>query len=102
MHSFSYDRPTMLVLMISATLPFLAVAPAKAAPAASAPVSCDVQASELRAAAQAAPPQAASRALRNVRLAEQICAEGNRREAGKKFDLARRQLDPGVQMADRR
>lgn len=92
------DRFTMLGLAMAATLPFLAITPVKAAPASS----CAVEAQAVRADAANADKDAAVRAARLVRVAEKICAEGNRFEAAKKFAQARQQLGGNVQLADRR
>lgn len=95
---FAIDRLTIAALMLTATLPFLALSPAKAASAAS----CTVEAQQLRTDASSAQPDSAAKALRLVRVAEKICAEGNRHEAAKKFAAARTQLGSTVQLADRR
>ncbi len=92
------DRLTIIGLAMAAVLPFLALSPVQAAPAAN----CTVEAQAVRSEASAADPQAAAKALRTVRTAEAICAEGNRHEAAKKFAQARAQLGTAVQMADRR
>lgn len=96
---FSTDRITLVGLAMASLLPFLALSPA---PARAATVDCAAEASALRAQATSADPKAAARALKLVRTAEKICAEGGRFEAGKKFAQARGQLDAGVQLADRR
>ena len=90
------DRLTIAGLAMVAVLPFLAITPAKAAPA------CTTEAAGVRSIAATADPQAAAKALRNVRMAELICAEGNAPEARRKLALARKQLDAPVQLADRR
>jgi hypothetical protein len=90
------DRLTITGLAIAALLPFLAMSPAKAAPS-----TCTVEAQAVRSEASAATGQAATKALRLVKTAEAICAEGNRHEAAKKFALARQQLGL-VQLAERR
>lgn len=92
------DRFTMLGLAMAATLPFLAITPVKAAPA----TSCAVEAQAVLADAANAEKtdrDAAARAARLVRVAEKICAEGNRFEAAKKFAQARQQLSSNVQLA---
>lgn len=92
------DRFTIIALLVTATLPFAAFTPVQAASAAS----CTVQAEQMRTLAQDADPKAAAKALRVVAVAEQICAEGGRVEASKKFAQAAKLLDASVQMADRR
>jgi hypothetical protein len=57
---------------------------------------------QVRTLAETAEPKAAAKALRTARLAEQLCAEGGRLAAGKKFTLAMSQLDTSVQLADKR
>ena len=47
-------------------------------------------------------PQDAAKALRSIKIAEKICAEGNSFEAAKKFALARTQIASNVQFAERR
>ncbi len=88
------DRFTVLGLAMAATLPFMAISPVKAAPA-----SCAVEAQAVLADAANADKDAAARAARLVRVAEKICAEGNRFEAAKKFAQARQQLGSNVQLA---
>lgn len=95
--NFNIDRLTITGLAIAAVLPFLAISPVKAAPA-----NCAVEAQAVRTEASAASPEAANKALRLVKTAEAICAEGNRFEAAKKFAQARQQLGTEVQLADRR
>jgi hypothetical protein len=90
------DRLTIAGLAMVAVLPFLAISPAKAAPA------CITEAAAVRSIAATADPKAAAKALRNVRTAELVCAEGNAAEARRKLALARQQLDASVQLADRR
>jgi|JI8StandDraft_2_1071088.scaffolds.fasta_scaffold24762_4 hypothetical protein len=90
------DRLTIAGLAMVAVLPFLAISPAKAAPA------CATEAAAVRSIAATADPKAAAKALRNVRTAELICAEGNAAEARRKLAVARQQLDASVQLADRR
>lgn len=94
----SIDRLTIIALLATATLPFAAFSPAQAASGAH----CAAQAEEVRALARDAEPKAAAKALRTASVAERICAEGARLEAGKKFSLAMKQLDMSVQTADRR
>jgi hypothetical protein len=89
------DRLTIAALVMAASLPLLALSPAKAA----APYACAQQAQQLREQASLASPQDAARALRTVRLAERICAEGNGFEATRKFAVARQQLGSGTQLA---
>ena len=91
------DRLTISALLLTVTLPFAALSPVQAATN-----QCAAQAQEVITAAAAAEPQAAAKALRTARLAEKICAEGNRHEAGKKFAQAREQLGTNIQFADRR
>lgn len=96
------DRLTIAALALTAILPFAAVSPVHAAT-----VDCAAQAQQLRTEAASANPQDAGnksveRALRNVRIAEKICAEGNSHEAAKKFAVARSLLASNVQFADRR
>ncbi|WP_164157339.1 hypothetical protein [Sandarakinorhabdus rubra] len=95
--SFTIDRLTITGLAIAAMLPFLALSPAKAAS-----VNCQAEVAAVQAQAEGATPDAAAKALRTARLAEKICAEGNRFEAAKKFAQARQQLDTGVQLAQNR
>ncbi|MFZ4382917.1 MAG: hypothetical protein ACOYO0_13245 [Sandarakinorhabdus sp.] len=97
--SFNLDRITLVGLAMAGLLPFLALSPA---PANAAPVDCAAQAAAVRSQAETADPKAAARALKTVRIAEKICAEGGSFEAGKKFAQARAQLDTGVQLAARR
>lgn len=94
---FGIDHVTMIMLAMTATLPFLALSPVDAATP-----DCQDQYQAVRIEADAAEPAAAAKALRTARLAEKICIEGNRFEAGRKFTLARKQLGPDVQIADRR
>lgn len=96
---FNTDRVTLVGLAMAAVLPFLAISPA---PARAATIDCAAEAVALRTQAETADPKAAAKALKLVRMAEKICAEGGRFEAGKKFAQARGQLDIGVQLADRR
>ncbi|GGI84571.1 hypothetical protein GCM10007973_21450 [Polymorphobacter multimanifer] len=97
------DRLTIVALAATAMLPFAAFSPAQAATAQAATAqSCAVQSEQIRSLAETAEPRAAAKALRNVRLAERLCAEGGRLEAGKKFTLAMSQLDTSVELADRR
>lgn len=91
------DRFTILGLAMAATLPFVAISPVKAAPA-----SCAVEAQAVLADAASADKDTAARAARMVRVAEKICAEGNRFEAAKKFAQARETLGANVQLAERR
>jgi hypothetical protein len=91
------DKLAIIGLIMTATLPFAALSPARAGT-----VDCVVQAEAVRTKAVTAEPAAAAKALKTVRLAEKICAEGGRAEAGRKFSLAMRQLDQSVQLADRR
>ena len=91
------DRLTIAALMLTATLPFAAITPAHAGT-----TQCAVQAEQLRTEAASANPQDAAKALRSVKIAEKICAEGNSHEAAKKFALARTQLASTVQLAERR
>ena len=97
--SFNLDRITLVGLAMAGMLPFLALSPS---PAHAATVDCAVEATALRTQAETADPKAAAKALKLVRVAEKICAEGSRFEAGKKFAQARGQMDAGVQLADRR
>ena len=91
------DRLTIAALMLTATLPFAAITPAHAGTTQSA-----VQAEQLRTEAASANPQDAAKALRSIKIAEKICAEGNAHEAAKKFAQARTQLASTVQFAERR
>ena len=91
------DRLTIAALMLTATLPFAAITPAHAGT-----TQCAVQAEQLRTEAASANPQDAAKALRSIKIAEKICAEGNSHEAAKKFALARTQLASTVQLAERR
>lgn len=91
------DRLTIAALMLTATLPFAAFSPAHAGT-----TQCAVQAEQLRTEATSANPQDAAKALRSVKIAEKICAEGNSHEAAKKFAQARAQLASTVQFAERR
>lgn len=91
------DRLTIAALMLTATLPFAAITPAHAGT-----TQCAVQAEQLRTEAASANPQDAAKALRSVKIAEKICAEGNAHEAAKKFAQARTQLASTVQFAERR
>ena len=91
------DRLTIAALMLTATLPFAAITPAHAGT-----TQCTVQAEQLRTEAASANPQDAAKALRSVKIAEKICAEGNAHEAAKKFAQARTQLASTVQFAERR
>jgi hypothetical protein len=91
------DRLTIAALMLTATLPFAAFSPAQAGT-----TQCAVQAEQLRTEAASANPQDAAKALRSIRTAEKICAEGNSHEAAKKFALARTQIASNVQFAERR
>jgi hypothetical protein len=95
------DRLTIAGLAMVAVLPFLAISPASAAPSRAAPA-CTTEAAAVRSIAATADPKAAAKALRNVRTAELVCAEGNAAEARRKLALARKQLDAPVQLADRR
>ncbi|NJC10064.1 hypothetical protein [Polymorphobacter fuscus] len=99
---FNLDRFAIVGLVLTATMPFIALSPADAAP-----VDCTVEAQaiealSLRAEAGGVSSQATARALRTARLAQKICNEGGRHEAAKKFDLARAQLGSDVELADRR
>jgi hypothetical protein len=76
----------------------VALTPVKAAPA----TNCAVEAQAVLADAASADKDAAARAARLVRVAEKICAEGNRFEAAKKFAQARETLGANVQLAERR
>ena len=91
------DRLTIAALMLTATLPFAAITPAHAGT-----TQCTVQAEQLRTEAASANPQDAAKALRSIKIAEKICAEGNAHEAAKKFAQARTQLASTVQFAERR
>nr|WP_315474495.1 hypothetical protein [uncultured Sandarakinorhabdus sp.] len=91
------DRLTIAALMLTATLPFAAITPAHAGT-----TQCAVQAEQLRTEAASANPQDAAKALRSIKIAEKICAEGNAHKAAKKFALARTQLASTVQFAERR
>jgi capsular polysaccharide biosynthesis protein len=91
------DHLTIAALMLTATLPFAAITPAHAGT-----TQCAVQAEQLRTEAASANPQDAAKALRSIKIAEKICAEGNSHEAAKKFALARTQLASTVQFAERR
>lgn len=91
------DRLTIAALMLTATLPFAAITPAHACT-----TQCAVQAEQLRTEAASANPQDAAKALRSIKIAEKICAEGNAHEAAKKFAQARTQLASTVQFAERR
>jgi hypothetical protein len=97
--SFNLDRVTLVGLMMAGVLPFLALSPS---PARAATVDCAAEATALRTQAETADPTAAAKALKLVRVAEKICAEGNRFEAGKKFAQARGQIDSSVQLAAQR
>ncbi len=94
----SIDRLTIFALLATATLPFAAFSPVQAASV----DQCAAQAEQVRTLAETAEPKAAAKALRTAALAERLCAEGGRMEAGKKFSLAMKQLDTSVQIADRR
>ena len=96
--AFNTDRLTIVGLAMAAVLPFLALSPAKAAPA----PNCAAEAQAVRSEAAAADPQAAAKALRTLKTAEAICAEGNRFEAAKKIAQARALLGTGIEVADRR
>jgi capsular polysaccharide biosynthesis protein len=91
------DRLTIAALMLTATLPIAAITPAHAGT-----TQCAVQAEQLRTEAASANPQDAAKALRSIKIAEKICAEGNAHEAAKKFAQARTQLASTVQFAERR
>ena len=91
------DRLTIAALMLTATLPLAAITPAHAGT-----TQCAVQAEQLRTEAASANPQDAAKALRSIKIAEKICAEGNAHEAAKKFAQARTQLASTVQFAERR
>ncbi|WP_372915702.1 hypothetical protein [Sandarakinorhabdus sp.] len=91
------DRLTITALLMTATMPFVALSPVKAATP-----SCAAQMQAVQASAATADPQAAAKALHTARVAEKICAEGNRFEAAKKFAQSREQLAATVQLADRR
>ena len=91
------DRLTIAALMLTATLPFAAITPAHAGT-----TQCAVQAEQPRTEAASANPQDAAKALRSIKIAEKICAEGNAHEAAKKFAQARTQLASTVQFAERR
>ena len=91
------DRLTIAALMLTATLPFVAITPAQAGT-----TQCAVQAEQLRTEAASANPQDAAKALRSIKIAEKICAEGNAHEAAKKFTQARELLATNVQLAARR
>lgn len=95
---FAIDRLTITALLLTATLPFLALSPANAATA----TSCAVEAAQLRTDISTAQSPDAAKLLRTVKTAEMICAEGNRHEAAKKFAAARAQLGSNVQLAERR
>lgn len=99
-NSLSLDRVTLVGLALAAALPFLALSPTPARAATT--VDCAAEATALRSQAEAADPKAAARAMKLVRVAEKICAEGGRFEAVKKFAAARAQIDSGVQLAARR
>ena len=94
-----FDRFTIVGLAALAALPFMALSPAMAAPA---KAECQAEAQSIRIAAEGASQRSASQALRTANVAEKICAEGNRREAGRKFAQAREQLDNSVQLASQR
>ena len=94
---FTIDRVTIAALAITATLPFLAISPVKAATP-----DCAQQVQSIEAGAAAVDAKAAAKALRTARLAARICAEGNGHEAAKKFKLAQSQLGTSVQLAARR
>lgn len=96
--TINFDRITIAVMLATAMLPFAAFSPVHA----SAAPSCTVQAEQIRTLAKTAEPKAAAKALRTARLAEQLCAENGRTEAGKKFALAMSQLDTSVQLAEKR
>ena len=91
------DRLTITALLLTASLPFVALSPVQAATN-----QCAAQVQAVQTEAAAADPKAAAKALRTARVAEKICAEGNRFEAAKKFAQAREQLGASVQLADRR
>ncbi len=94
---FFTDRLTIAALALTAILPFAALTPAHAGT-----TQCAVQAEQLRTEAASANPQDAAKALRSIKIAEKICAEGNAHEAAKKFAQARTQLASNVQFAERR
>ena len=91
------DRLTIAALLMTAILPFAALSPVKAAT-----TNCAAEVQAVQASAASADPQLAVKALRTARVAEKICAEGNRFEAAKKFAQARELLGTGVQLAERR
>ncbi|WP_353217381.1 hypothetical protein [Sandarakinorhabdus sp.] len=94
------DRITLVGLAMVGVLPFLvALSPA---PAYAGTVDCAAQAAAVRSQIETADPKVAARALKTVRIAEKICAEGGSFEASKKFAQARAQVDTGVQLAARR
>jgi hypothetical protein len=94
---FFTDRLTIAALALTAILPFAALTPVHAGTA-----QCAVQAEQLRTEAASANPQDAAKALRSIKIAEKICAEGNSHEAAKKFAQARTQLASNMQFAERR
>lgn len=96
--TMNFDRLTIVALLATAALPFAAFSPVKAATV----QECAAQAADVRAQAVSAEPKAAAKALRTVALAERLCAEGGRLEAGKKLTLAMKQLGTTVELADRR
>lgn len=93
------DRLTITVLAMTAALPFLALSPAEAA---STHADCRTEAQAIRSASDAAEPRTAAKAMRAATVGEKICADGNRREAAKKFALARQFLTDGAQLAEQR
>lgn len=92
------DRLTITALMMTAIMPFAALSPAKAATVAGSG-DCAAQVEAVQASAASADPKAAAKALRTARLAEKLCAEGNRFDANRKFAQAREQLTATVQLA---
>lgn len=83
------------------TSPFVLAATSFALMSSAAPAlasdSCATAPDALRAVAATAEPAARAKALRNVALGEQLCAARNRVDAGKKFNLAAKEL--GVDLA---
>lgn len=95
------DRLTITGLAVAALLPFLALSPVKAAERGTV-ANCATEVAMVQEQANGADPRTAAKALRTARIAEKICAEGNRFEANKKFAQARQMLDTNVQLAANR
>lgn len=95
------DRLTITGLAVAALLPFLALSPVKAAERGTR-ATCAAEAAAVQEQANGADPKAAAKALRAARVAEKMCAEGNRFEAGKKFAQARQLLDTSIELAANR